>query len=348
MNLLGRDYGLSNDYSNKKFYLLNSLGSKSIAKDFCDKYEETLESISVDDNIAGDKDRNACIEDVAKTISNRLLVDDELKLTYDDFKTIEDGQYIHRRHLDPSIDHHRPDRFKGNNHLLHHVIHSLNNAYMEKSNLTNDILRLPGMSGYKTRHFYNNLCSLQLEDNTRNSSLSTDSSLPRKAQYIEVGTWKGSSVISAMYNNQETIEGTVIDSWSQFNLNGNIKQIFRNHLNRFQIHNITIIETDFFTYDLSQLNQKYDIYLYDGAHEENDHYQAILRMWPYLRHQCIIVVDDWNFKKVQRGTYKAFLELNVQISGKFEILDSYDGTSTGTAKGTIDVWNGIGIFVIQK
>jgi hypothetical protein len=59
---------------------------------------------------------------------------------------------------------------------------------------------MKGYSGKKTRHFYNNL--LSIED----------------ARYLEIGTWKGSTLYSAMYGNKAQI--TYIDNWSQF---GNAK-----------------------------------------------------------------------------------------------------------------------------
>ena len=70
------------------------------------------------------------------------------------------------------------------------------NAENKISKITNEIINMEGMSGTKTRHFYNNL--LNTED----------------ARYLEIGTWKGSSVCSAMYGNTAKI--ICIDNWSEF------------------------------------------------------------------------------------------------------------------------------------
>jgi hypothetical protein len=70
------------------------------------------------------------------------------------------------------------------------------NAENDISKLTDDILSMEGMTGKKTRHFYNNL--LNTED----------------ARYLEIGCWKGSSVCSAMYGNKAKI--VCIDNWSEF------------------------------------------------------------------------------------------------------------------------------------
>ena len=52
------------------------------------------------------------------------------------------------------------------------------NASQNKSKITQDIIDMEGMSGTKTRHFYNNL--LHFED----------------CRYLEIGTWKGSTTKS--------------------------------------------------------------------------------------------------------------------------------------------------------
>ena len=64
---------------------------------------------------------------------------------------------------------------------------SLSNAENNISNISQEIIDLDGMSGTKTRHFYNNL-------------LNTDD-----ARYLEIGVWKGSSTCSAMYKNKANV-----------------------------------------------------------------------------------------------------------------------------------------------
>ena len=73
---------------------------------------------------------------------------------------------------------------------------SFKNAENNISKITNDIINMDGMSRTNTRHFYNNL-------------LNSDD-----ARYLEIGTWKGSSVCSAMCNNQAKV--ICIDNWSEF------------------------------------------------------------------------------------------------------------------------------------
>ena len=44
--------------------------------------------------------------------------------------------------------------------LIKHIEYSLSNTNNYVSKITNEILGMDGMSGKKTRHFYNNICSM--------------------------------------------------------------------------------------------------------------------------------------------------------------------------------------------
>jgi hypothetical protein len=98
------------------------------------------------------------------------------------------------------------------------------NAENNISKITTDIINMEGMSGIKTRHFYNNLL------NTKD------------ARYLEIGTWKGSSVCSAMCGNKAKV--VCIDNWSEF---GGPKSEFLLNFEKFKGENdATFIENDCF------------------------------------------------------------------------------------------------------
>ena len=60
--------------------------------------------------------------------------------------------------------------------LIEHINTSLLKADNYTSKINDEILNIGGMTGKKTRHFYNNICSMD------------------DARYLEIGTWKGSSL----------------------------------------------------------------------------------------------------------------------------------------------------------
>lgn len=203
-----------------------------------------------------------------------------------------------------------------------HLIKSYEMAENMKSSITSDIIKMDGMSGTKTRHFYNNLLSL---DDSR---------------YLEIGTWKGSSVCSAMCGNSASV--VCIDNWSQFN---GPKNDFLNNFNAFKgANNAKYIEADCYNVDVSEL-PKFNIYMYDGEHSAENHYKALIHYYDSLDDVFIFVVDDWNLDKVRDGTMASIKKLQLNILFEKEIILSKNGAITNDTQGW---WNGIYFVILQK
>jgi len=205
-------------------------------------------------------------------------------------------------------------------------VNALNNANENKSKLNNNILKMEGMSGLKTRHFYNNL----LDNNFLTN-------------YLEIGTWKGSSFISAMYNNN--IEGYCIDNWSQF---GGPKDDFHNNVKRFlQNNKYKIFDEDSFKFDVNKL-PKIDIYMYDGDHTYQAQKDAITHYYNCFNDVFILVVDDWNWFDVQNGTRDGIKEKNIEVIWEKEIKYNECNAHTDFSIARVEFWNGIYIAVCKK
>ena len=199
------------------------------------------------------------------------------------------------------------------------------NAENNISKITNDIMSLEGMSGTKTRHFYNNL--LNTED----------------ARYLEIGTWKGSSVCSAMFGNKATV--VCIDNWSEF---GGPKHVFLENFNKFKGNNdAKFIENDCYKVDVSVL-PKFNIYMYDGNHTNESHYKALLHYYNCLDDIFIFIVDDWNWKDVRDGTYQSIKQLNLKILYEKDIRLTWDNSVTPEPQLSTNWWNGIYVAILQK
>jgi hypothetical protein len=225
-----------------------------------------------------------------------------------------------------------------------HVKNSLQNADNMITKISPDILRLDGMSGYKTRAFYNNLASAW------------------GVRYLEVGSWKGSSACSAMFCNSMDI--TTIDNWSQFN---GPQTEFQYNVDTFRGNNrITTINKDSFKVSMDELPYKYNVYLYDGDHSVEAHEKALTHYIDAMEDTFIFMVDDWMFEGVRKGTYDAIDKLNLKVDYYVErrkMLHSEDDDGPGGSRrwwvmgdnGLEMVqsephgyWNGIGIFVLTK
>lgn len=206
-----------------------------------------------------------------------------------------------------------------------HIEIAFENAEKNISKITNDIISMDGMSGTKTRHFYNNL--LNIED----------------ARYLEIGSWKGSSVCSAMCGNKATV--ICIDNWSEF---GGPKSEFLVNFEKFKgENNATFIENDCYDVDISVL-PKVNFYMYDGNHTEESHYKALQHYYNCLDDIFIFIVDDWNWEHVRNGTIKSIQKLNLKVLYEKEIRLTWDNSVTPEPDLSNNWWNGIYVAILQK
>lgn len=180
-----------------------------------------------------------------------------------------------------------------------------------------DIMDLDGMSGVFTRHFYNNVVSME---NTR---------------YLEIGTWKGSSTCSAMFGNEADV--VCVDNWSEF---GDVKKDFLENVEKFKGANkLTIVEKDAFTTTVSDFPHKFNIYLYDGHHSIESHEKSLTHLIDAMDDVFIFMVDDWGWGDSQTGTHQALAKLGLVI--EYEKSYAEPGGSEGW-------WNGCGVYVLRK
>jgi hypothetical protein len=206
---------------------------------------------------------------------------------------------------------------------IKHAISSHEMANRNISKLNQEILDLPGYTGNKTRHLYNNLCNLD------------------GITYLEVGTWLGSSLISALYGN--TCRAFAIENWSEEHIGSNkdsYKIFEKNTASHLKTEKFSLIEKDCFLLDEQDVEpSSIDIYLYDGHHESYSQELGITYFEKFLSKYSIIIVDDWSWEKVRYGTFEGFKKSNLEIRHKIEHFSSDDRQG---------YWNGFGLFVCEK
>jgi|AGTN01.1.fsa_nt_gi hypothetical protein len=196
-----------------------------------------------------------------------------------------------------------------------------------KGKLSEDVLDIDGMSGRKYRYFINNLV-----ERTQN---------PR---YLEVGSWAGSTLCSAIYGNSLT--ATAIDNWSQFN--GPIQSFFQNVArNSSSETKISILTRDFRRVPFDNLG-RFNIYLFDGPHDFADQYDALVLALNCLDNEFVFIVDDWNWEAVRLGTIHAIADLNLEVVSSIEIRTTNDGSHPKTAGKLSDWHNGYFLSVLKK
>jgi hypothetical protein len=205
---------------------------------------------------------------------------------------------------------------------IEHLNNSFNLAETNTSMIDDYIKNIDGMSGEMTRHLYNNI--LNFED----------------ARYLEIGTWKGSTICSAMVGNQATV--LCIDNWSEF---GGPKNEFIKNFTKYKGNNkAEFLEQDCFTVDVNENNQ-FSMYMYDGEHSYNSHYKALTHYYDVLDEIFIFIVDDWNWKQVRDATIDSINSLKLDIIWQKEIkLDNNNETTSNK----LTWWNGIAVFLLKK
>jgi hypothetical protein len=209
--------------------------------------------------------------------------------------------------------------------FVEHLEKCFDLAYAKQSNVDSGILEIDGATGEMTRHFYNNLLTM------------------KGARYLEVGTYKGSSVCAAMCNN--TAKVVCVDNWSEFD--GPKEEFLANYKKYKGKNDATFIEQDCFTLDTANLG-KFNIYMYDGNHSSDSHYKALSHFIPCLDDTFVFIVDDWNWDQVRNGTLDAIRDLGLSVLWKKEIRLTNDGSHTEVNEAKATWWNGIFVCVLQK
>lgn len=206
--------------------------------------------------------------------------------------------------------------------LIQHLKNSIALAAVGASKLPKPILDIHGMSSPKVRHFLNNLCSLP------------------NTNYLEIGIWKGSTFISALYGNQNTIShATAIDNWSQSG--GPFAEFQKNSEQNIPDSKYFLLANDCFSIEVKKIPSPVNIYFYDGDYTEPAQELAFTHYNDAFEDVFIAVVDDWNFPEVSKGTYNAFKKLNYKILFEQVLPADFNGD-------TANWWNGLYVAVIQK
>jgi hypothetical protein len=204
---------------------------------------------------------------------------------------------------------------------------ALERAAQYDGTLPESVLSMVGMSGRKYRLFINNLIG----------SISG----PR---YLEVGSWAGSTLCSAIHGNDVT--AVAIDNWSEFDGPSNL---FFGALAQSVSSStrVSVINRDFRQLNYASLG-RFNVYLFDGPHAAQDQYDGIAMALDALDHEFIFIVDDWNWSYVREGTYAALADLNLAVDWSAEVRTTQDDTHPAIKQQDSDWHNGYFVGLIRR
>ena len=158
--------------------------------------------------------------------------------------------------------------------------------------------------------------------------------------YLEIGTAMGSSAVSVL---DAGIPTTCVDNWQDsvqpesgaFELPDNDKDIFLSNVKDY--NNITVHDDDLFAV---QLKDKYDLFFYDGPHDEQSVINAVKHYKNYFADTSILVFDDANWEGVVSGALQGLTNTEFDVKFSRMILNSVEDSTKW--------WNGLYLLVVTK
>ncbi len=154
--------------------------------------------------------------------------------------------------------------------------------------------------------------------------------------YLEVGTYQGGSLISALMGN--SAQAIAVDNFAEFTTT-NSEEILRANLTRFAVqdridfHNMGYAE--FFKNHLST-DVKIGVYYYDGAHNYQDQYAGMSQGMEFLKPGAVLVVDDIFYPEVRHAIIDLLHDNKAHIKPLL-IIEAPDDADQ-------EWWNGIAVL----
>ena len=183
-----------------------------------------------------------------------------------------------------------------------------------------DVLAVPGFSSSSNRRVLN-------------AAVST---VPR-ARILEVGSFKGSTAVAMCHGNDvECIH--MVDNHSEF---GDTRAELAATCERFGLP-VTIHDLDWFA-PLPAFGTLFDVYLYDGPHEEERHAAELAIALPHLAEKFLYIVDDYSWPQVRAGCDAGLLAMRDRLSVRSRNV--YESTVLNDANG---YWNGLLVAWCEK
>jgi predicted O-methyltransferase YrrM len=124
--------------------------------------------------------------------------------------------------------------------------------------------------------------------------------------YVEIGTYKGTSLIGAMVGNDD-VEYVAVDN---FSMAKSSRRELEANLRHFALDQPTIIEGDAFELIPGGAlgERRVGVYYYDNGHTYEKQLDGLRMIEPWLADRALLIVDDTDWDEVARAT-RDYLEL---------------------------------------
>lgn len=183
---------------------------------------------------------------------------------------------------------------------------------------------VPALSSLKIRHLMNNL-----------GAIST--------RYLEIGTHKGGVFCSAIRNNPNIEMAFAIDNYASDATNedkaypqflDNVEKCKSDKL--WFYHHVK----DTFDVPVNIIQDGYDLYTYDAAHDYESQRKAMTHFLPAMADEFILCVDDHDWQDVFLGTEDGIKDANVEVL--------FQEAFKGGDHDNETFWNGFYVALLKK
>ncbi len=202
---------------------------------------------------------------------------------------------------------------------------AIERAIQRQSKLTPEAFQVPMLGSLQIRHLLNNLGALA-------------------ENYLEHGVHKGGSFCSTICNNQ-LLTATAVDSFES-DLTNQVdpaEPIFLENANKFLHPGTTfkLIKSDSFAVSPEQIENKIDLYYFDGDHSYESQRKALTHFKDAMDEEFVYVVDDFMLPEVAQGTMDGIKDGGYEVLYQRELVTNheYDNESW---------WRGFAVFLLRK
>lgn len=158
--------------------------------------------------------------------------------------------------------------------------------------------------------------------------------------FAEIGSHVGGTFCSAVFNNDNLVSATSVDSFVEFN-GGNPMQELISNVGKFKPGPVQfrLIAQD--CWNIKEHPTGIDFFCYDGDHSLESQKRAITHFLPWMANEFIFVVDDAIWPQVKQGTNDGLLECDCEVLLDMELFNGIEGDNQG--------WhNGLRVFLMRK
>ena len=165
--------------------------------------------------------------------------------------------------------------------------------------------------------------------------------------YLEIGSFLGATACAVLDGN--SLNAIFVDNWqeniqpkrSDITLPPNQKEEFEKNIEPYTKNSkVSVLDCDLFEVRTAPIQNSIQLFFYDGPHDYETTYNAIMYYYSTFTSEAILVIDDANWDGVVDATVNALSDAGAKIVYQKLMLNSEENSR--------EWWNGLYILVIRK